>query len=72
MIDFSLPPELQELKERVDSFIRDEIVPLERDKRQTRHGPTEDFRLEMVALARRAGLLSPHDLPLYTARHLMR
>lgn len=60
MIDFSLPAELQDLKERVDSFIRDEIVPLERDQRQTRHGPTEDFRLEMVALARRAGLLSPH------------
>jgi acyl-CoA dehydrogenase len=60
MIDFSLPSELQDLKERVDGFIRDQIVPLERDQRQTRHGPTEDFRLEMVALARRAGLLSPH------------
>ncbi len=60
MIDFSLPSELQDLKERVDGFIRDQIVPLERDQRQTRHGPTEDFRLEMVALARHAGLLSPH------------
>jgi len=60
MIDFELPPELVELRDRTRRFIADEIVPLEKDKRQGAHGPSEDFRLELVALARNAGLLSPH------------
>lgn len=60
MIDFSLPAELVELRDRVRGFIEEKIVPLENDARQTPHGPTEEMRLEMVALARRAGLLSPH------------
>ena len=60
MIDFSLPPDLVELKARVDRFIREAIVPLERDPRQGPHGPSEDFRRELVALGRAAGLLSPH------------
>jgi acyl-CoA dehydrogenase len=60
MIDFSLPAELVELRDRVRTFIEEKIVPLEHDARQTPHGPTEEMRLEMVALARKAGLLSPH------------
>jgi acyl-CoA dehydrogenase len=59
-MDFSVPGELLDLKERTDRFVRDVIMPLEADKRQTQHGPTEEFRLELVALARKAGLLSPH------------
>ena len=54
-MDFSLSPELQELQQRTRSFIRDKIIPLEGDPRQTAHGPTEEFRRELVALgARRA------------------
>lgn len=60
MIDFSLPAELVELRDRVRLFIEEKIVPLESDARQTPHGPTEEMRLEMVVLARKAGLLSPH------------
>ncbi len=60
MIDFSLPSELVELRDRVRTFIEEKIVPLESDARQTPHGPTEEMRLEMVAMARKAGLLSPH------------
>lgn len=60
MIDFSLPSELVELRDRVRMFIEEKIVPLESDARQTPHGPTEEMRLEMVAMARKAGLLSPH------------
>ena len=60
MIDFSLPSELVELRDRVRIFIEEKIVPLESDARQTPHGPTEEMRLEMVAMARKAGLLSPH------------
>ncbi len=60
MIDFSLPQELVDLKQRVDHFIREKIVPLERDPRQGPHGPGEDLRRELIALGRAAGLLSPH------------
>ena len=60
MIDFSLPPDLRELQDRTRAFIRDRIIPLERDPRQDRHGVHDDFRLEMNGLAREAGLLAPH------------
>src|SRR5579885_948446 len=59
-MDFSVPDELRELKERTENFVREEIIPREGDKRLTAHGPSEEFRLELVALARRAALVSPH------------
>jgi acyl-CoA dehydrogenase len=62
-MDFSLPPELQELQERTRRFIRDRIMPLEGDPRETHHGPTEEFRRELVALARQEGLVAPHVSP---------
>ncbi len=64
-MDFSLPPELMDLQRRTRTFIRDKIIPLESDRRQTRHGPTEEFRRELVALGREAGLLAPHVSPEY-------
>jgi alkylation response protein AidB-like acyl-CoA dehydrogenase len=59
-MDFSLSPDLQELQARTRAFIRDRIIPLEADPRQTRHGPTDAFRRELNALAAEAGLLAPH------------
>lgn len=59
-MDFSLPPELAALKTKVDRFIADKVVPMENDPRQTAHGPAESLRLDLVAMARDAGLLSPH------------
>ncbi|AYH42691.1 acyl-CoA dehydrogenase family protein [Azoarcus sp. DN11] len=59
-MDFSLSPALQELQQRVRRFIADEVIPLEKDPRQTLHGPNEDLRNELVAKARAAGLLTPH------------
>ena len=59
-MDFSLSPELTELQQRVRTFIREKIVPLEGDNRQTHHGPTEEFRKELVALAAAEGLVAPH------------
>ena len=50
-MDFTIPGELLDLKERTERFVRDEIIPRENDKRLTHHGPTEEFRLELVALA---------------------
>ena len=59
-MDFSLTPELQELQQRVRTFIRNQIIPLEHDSRQTKHGPTEPFRQQLVALAAAEGLVAPH------------
>ncbi|MGH8014485.1 MAG: acyl-CoA dehydrogenase family protein [Candidatus Binataceae bacterium] len=59
-MDFSLPTELLALSHKVENFIAEQIVPLERDPRQGPHGPDESLRREMVDKARAAGLLSPH------------
>lgn len=58
-MDFSLSPELLELRERTRSFVQ-EIIPYEQDSRRTSHGPNDDLRKELVERARKAGLLSPH------------
>ena len=65
MIDFSLPADLATLRDRVRAFIADAVVPLENDARQGPHGPEPALRDELVARARRAGLLSPHVAPEY-------
>ena len=59
-MDFSLSDDLLELKERTERLVREEIIPLETDPRQTPHGPAPELRRELVAIGRRAGLLSPH------------
>ena len=59
-MDFSIPPELSDLQDRTRAFIRDKIIPLEGDARQERHGPTDELRRELNALAKDAGLLAPH------------
>jgi alkylation response protein AidB-like acyl-CoA dehydrogenase len=65
MIDFGLTPELQDLQQRARAFIAEQIVPMESDPRQGAHGPEESLRLDLVAKARQAGLLSPHAEPEY-------
>jgi len=60
MIEFALPPEHLELRERVTAFVRDDVIPHENDPRQDAHGPSDALRLELVDRARAAGLLSPH------------
>jgi acyl-CoA dehydrogenase len=60
VIDFSLPPELEALRDRTAAFVRDVVIPFEGDPRQGPHGPTDELRADMVAAARDAGLLSPH------------
>lgn len=59
-MDFSLPAAVLELQDRTRRFIADEVIPLENDPRQHPHGPEEALRDELVARARRAGLLTPH------------
>ena len=59
-MDFDLSPQLQELQARTREFVAQEIIPYEKDPRCTAHGPSDDLRRELVARARRAGLLSAH------------
>jgi acyl-CoA dehydrogenase len=64
-MDFSLSADLQALQSKVRRFIADEIIPMENDRRQGAHGPSEELRDELVARARSAGLLTPHASPRY-------
>lgn len=59
-MDFTLTAAQKDLQERTRRFITEKIIPLEKDPRVTSHGPTEELRRELVALAREAGLLTPH------------
>lgn len=59
-MDFSLSAEQLELQARTRSFIADKVIPLEKDARHTPHGPSEELKMELVELARDAGLLTPH------------
>jgi acyl-CoA dehydrogenase len=46
---------------KVEAFVRETIVPYERDSRRDHHGaPTDELMMEMRALAREAGVLTPH------------
>lgn len=59
-MDFNLTERQKELQQRTREFIRDKIIPMETDRRQTAHGPEESLRNDLVELARQAGLLTPH------------
>ena len=45
---------------KVEQFVREVVVPYERDKRWTGHGPSPEMVMEMRAQARAAGLMTPH------------
>jgi acyl-CoA dehydrogenase len=59
-MDFSLSADQLALQDKTRRFIAEEIIPMERDRRQTSHGPTEELRTELVDKARAWGLLTPH------------
>jgi acyl-CoA dehydrogenase len=48
------------IAERVEAFVRETIVPYERDARCGAHGPSDALVQEMRALARDQGLVTPH------------
>lgn len=60
MVDFSISPELEALKSKVSAFVREKVIPMEKDLRQDRHGPSEELRSELIEMTRAVGLLSPH------------
>ncbi len=59
MTDFSPTPRESELEQRTERFIREVVIPYERDPRQTPHGPTPELVKELRDKAREAGLLAP-------------
>ena len=59
-MDFSLPSEIEALRDRTHQFIAEQVIPLENDARQDSHGPHRALRDELIARARNAGLLTPH------------
>lgn len=53
------------MADKVEAFVRDVIIPYEKDARIEvhGHGPSDELVQEMRALAREAGVLTPHILP---------
>ena len=52
-----------EIADRVEAFVRNVVVPYEADSRRDHHGaPTDALVMEMRAMARGAGVLTPHIL----------
>lgn len=58
-LNFTFSPEVTDLAERVDAFVRQRVVPYEADPRWGPHGPSEDLRIELNDLARQAGVFAP-------------
>lgn len=52
-----------EIAARVEAFVRDTVIPFERDPRLGDHGPADTLVRELRELARAAGVLTPHILP---------
>lgn len=59
MINFQRGARETELEARTHAFIRDVVIPYERDPRLGAHGPSEELVKELRAQARAAGLLAP-------------
>lgn len=59
-MDFTISDHLATLQNAVRRFVAEEVIPLERDPRQTAHGPSEALRSELIDKGRTAGLLSAH------------
>jgi acyl-CoA dehydrogenase len=51
------------IADRVETFVRDVVIPFETDHRRTSHGPSDELVYELRALARAAGVLTPHIMP---------
>ncbi len=56
----------EEIADRVEEFVRKKVIPFEKDSRVGAHGPEESLVHELKAMAREAGVLTPHILPTAT------
>ena len=59
MIEFQRSARELELEARTQAFIRETVIPYERDARRTSHGPSEELVKELRTKAKAAGLLAP-------------
>jgi acyl-CoA dehydrogenase len=59
MIDFQRSARELDLEARTEAFVREVVIPYERDPRCGAHGPSEELVRELREHARRAGLLAP-------------
>jgi acyl-CoA dehydrogenase len=50
------------MAERVEAFVREVVIPYEKDRRRDSHGPSDDLVVELRERARAAGVLTPHIL----------
>jgi acyl-CoA dehydrogenase len=48
------------MADRVEAFVRDVVIPYEKDPRCLAHGPSEELVAELRAKAREAGVMTPH------------
>jgi acyl-CoA dehydrogenase len=69
-LNFAPPKDLVDLAEKVQDFVKQKVVPYEKDPRWTAHGPTDELRLELNALAKAAGVFAPHVPPEYGGRNI--
>lgn len=59
---FPVSDRARAIADKVEAFVREVVVPYERDPRLGAHGPSEDLVVELRAKARAAGVLTPHIL----------
>lgn len=59
MTDFTPTERELDLQRRTEAFIREVVIPFEKDPRQSAHGPSPELVQELRAAARKAGLLAP-------------
>ncbi|WP_313805474.1 acyl-CoA dehydrogenase family protein [Sphingobium sp.] len=58
------PEKTMEIAAKVEAFVREVVVPYERDPRRDHHDcPSEELVAELKEKARAAGVLTPHILP---------
>ena len=69
-MNFTIPPDAAALAGRVDTFVRESIVPYENDPRWGAHGPSDDLRRELNDRARQAGVFAPHVPPEFGGQSL--
>lgn len=55
-------PRSAEIGQRVEDFVRQMVIPYERDPRCASHGPSADLVAELREKARAGGVLTPHIL----------
>jgi acyl-CoA dehydrogenase len=61
MLQMTLRPIAHEIAGKVEAFVRDTVIPYERDTRRDHHGaPLDEMVYEMREKARAAGVLTPH------------